>query len=90
MRPILLLALAAPLCAAPLGIVRAVISDSDGGAALPASFEHVPGETLFFFCRVAGYQKTADEKIHFTYLIEAFDPKGVPSWSRSARTLPTR
>ena len=79
MRPILVFALAATLAAAaPLGIVRAVISDSDGGAVLPASFEHIPGETLFFFCRVAGYQKTPEEKIHLAYTIQAVDPKGVP------------
>jgi len=76
-RPIVLLLLAAPLVAAPLQIVRPLISDSDGGAVLPASFEHIPGETLFFFCRVAGYQKTADEKIHLSYSVEAVDPKGV-------------
>ncbi|HLK51637.1 MAG TPA: hypothetical protein VKT49_26030 [Bryobacteraceae bacterium] len=63
---------------APLEVVRPVISDGDGGAVLPASFEHVPGETLFFFCRVGGFQKTADEKIHLAYTIEAEDPKGVP------------
>lgn len=77
MRLILLLALTAPLLAAPLGVVRAVISDSDGGAVLPASFEHIPGETLFFFCRVSGYQKTSDEKIHLAYTVQAVDPKGV-------------
>lgn len=82
MRPIplsiFLLTVAAPVFAAPLDLVRAVVTDSDGGAALPASFEHVPGETIFFFCRVAGYGKTQDEKIHFTYSVEAMDPKGVP------------
>lgn len=78
MRALLLLALATPLVAAPLALVRPIISDSDGGAPEPADFEHVPGETLFFSCRLAGYQKTSDEKIHFTYVIEAADPKGVP------------
>lgn len=77
MRPLLVLALAAPLLAAPLEIVRPIISDSDGGAAFPASFDHVPGETLFFSCRVGGYKKTADEKIHLAYSIEAVDPAGV-------------
>jgi len=77
-RPFLVLLLAAPLCAAPLAIVRPVVSDSDGGAVLPPAFEHIPGETLFFFCRVGGYQKTSDEKIHLKYSVEAVDPKGVP------------
>ncbi len=79
MRLSLLLALAGPLfAAAPLAIVRPVISDTDGGAPLPASYDHVPGETLFFFCRVSGYAKTPEEKIHYTYSVEAADPKGVP------------
>ena len=77
MRPILLLAFVVPLAAAPLEIVRPVISESDGGAVFPASFEHVPGETLFYFCRVAGFQKTPDEKIHLGYTVEATDPKGI-------------
>jgi hypothetical protein len=78
MRSVLLFALVSPLLAAPLQVVRASISDSEGGAVLPASFEHIPGETLFFFCRVAGFQKTPDEKIHLAYSIEAVDPSGVP------------
>jgi hypothetical protein len=78
MRPLLLLALALPVVAAPLQIVRPIISDTDGGASLPASYEYRPGETLFFSCRVANYQKTSEEKIHLAYSVEAFDPKGVP------------
>lgn len=79
LRPILLLfCFSFSGLTAPLAVVRPVISDSDGGAALPSGFEHVPGETLFFFCRVSGYAKTQDEKIHFAYTVEALDPKGVP------------
>lgn len=80
MRPILLVALlTAFLGAAPaLELVRPIIAQSDGGVAEPAGFEHVPGETLFFTCRVAGYSKTADDKVHVAYSVEAFDPKGVP------------
>jgi hypothetical protein len=80
MRPIVLLALASSLVAAPapLAIVRPIISDSEGGAALPKSADYTPGETLFFSCRVAGYHKTTEEKIHLTYSVEVFDPAGVP------------
>jgi len=81
MRPILLLAFAAALPftlrAAPLELVRATISDVEGGAPLPASFDHRAGETMFFSCRIAGFQKAADEKIHLAYSVEAFDSKGV-------------
>lgn len=83
MRPILFLTLipslfAPTLLSAGLEIVRPVLSDSEGGAALPAHFEYRPGETLFFSCRVSGYQKTADEKIHLGYSVETLDAKGIP------------
>jgi hypothetical protein len=78
MRPALLVVYASSLIAAPLQVVRPILSDSDGGAALPSSFEYRPGETLFFSCRIANYQKTSEEKIHLAYSVQAFDPKGVP------------
>jgi hypothetical protein len=77
MRVLALLAFAFPLAAAPLEIVRPLVANSDGGAALPAGSQVVPGETIFFSCRVHNYQKTPDEKIHLTYTVQAFDPKGV-------------
>ncbi len=86
MRLLLLLTFASALIVAPPQIVRPVISDVEGGAALPSSFEHRAGETLFFSCRVAGYQKTPDEKIHLSYTIQALDPKGVPLDPNSTRT----
>jgi hypothetical protein len=78
MRPALVIAFASCLGAAPLQVVRPILSDSEGGAALPTGFEYRPGETLFFSCRIANYQKTAEEKVHLAYSVEAFDPKGVP------------
>jgi hypothetical protein len=80
MRPLLLFALLPTfLYAAPaLEIVKPVIAQSDGGVPVPPGFEHVPGELLFFSCRVAGYSKSAEEKVHVAYSLQAFDPKGVP------------
>src|SRR3974377_771808 len=78
MRPALLIAFASALAAAPLQIVRPIVSDAEGGASLPTGFEYRPGETLFFSCRIANYQKTSEEKIHLAYSVQAFDPKGVP------------
>ena len=49
-----------------------------GASLAPAGFEHVAGETLFFSCRIAGYAKTPEEKVHVAYSVQAFDPKGVP------------
>ena len=80
MRSILLFALvAATLSAAPgLEIVKPVISQMEGGAPNPSSFEHVPGEILFFSCRIAGFTKSPEQKIHVAYSVQAFDPKSVP------------
>src|SRR5215467_10351006 len=78
MRPALLIVFASCLGAAPLQVVRPILSDSEGGAPLPTGFEYRPGENLFFSCRIANFQKTPEEKIHLAYSIQAFDPKGVP------------
>jgi hypothetical protein len=79
MRPVLLLlATSATVFAAGLEVVRPIIAQSEGGIPVPAGFEHVAGETLFFSCRVAGWTKTPEEKVHVAYSVQAFDPKGVP------------
>src|SRR5438270_2846552 len=78
MRTILLAALLPGLLpGAGLELVKPVIAQSDGGVPVPTSFDHAPGETLYFTCRVAGYTKSADQKIHVSYSVQAFDPKGV-------------
>ena len=73
-----LLCLCPAVWSAPLEVVRPIVAQSDGGVPVPAGYEHVAGETLFFSCRVAGYAKTPEEKVHVAYSVEAFDPKGVP------------
>lgn len=80
MRPIpLLLFCSAVWCAAAgLEVVRPIVAQSDGGAAAPPGFDHGAGETLFFSCRISGYAKTPEEKVHVAYSVQAFDPKGVP------------
>lgn len=79
MRSLVLLALLPALAPAaePLGVVQAVIAQMEGGEALPADFQHAPGETLFFSCRIAGFTKSPKEEIHLKYSVQAFDPKGV-------------
>jgi hypothetical protein len=64
--------------AAGLEVVRPIIAQSDGGIPVPAGYEHVAGETLFFSCRISGYAKTPEEKVHVTYSVQPFDPKGMP------------
>jgi len=77
--PILLLAFASSLLAAPppLALVRPIISDSEGGAAFPKGTEYVTGETLYFSCRISGYRQTEEEKIHLAYSVEVVDAMGV-------------
>jgi hypothetical protein len=80
MRPLLLLALLpAFLPAAPaLQIVKPVLSQVEGGVPDPPGFEHTPGEIVWFSCRIAGYTKSEDEKVHLRFSVQAFDPQGIP------------
>jgi hypothetical protein len=73
-----LLFLCSTVWCASLEVVRPIIAQSEGGVASPPGFQHVAGETLFFSCRIAGYAKTPEEKVHVTYSVQAFDPTGVP------------
>ncbi|SPE40701.1 conserved exported hypothetical protein [Candidatus Sulfopaludibacter sp. SbA3] len=67
------------LCGAtPLQIVQPIVSQSEGGVADAPGTTHIPGEILFFTCRIANYAKTPEEKIHLAYSVQPFDPKGVP------------
>jgi hypothetical protein len=77
-RIVLLLAFAAAARAAgPLAIVNTAVEQGEGGAPVPASFEAVSGEVLYFSFQVAGYQVAPDQKIKLRYKLEAFDPRGV-------------
>jgi len=76
--PLVLLFSAAVCTAAGLEVVRPIVAQSDGGVPVPGGYEHVAGETLFFSCRISGYAKTPEEKVHATYSVQPFDPKGVP------------
>lgn len=62
----------------PLQIVQAIVSQSEGGVADAPGTTHVPGEILFFTCRIANFTKSPDEKIRLAYSVQPFDPKGVP------------
>ena len=64
--------------AGPLAVVRPSISEFDGGAPDPPSFQYPPGQTLFFTCRIANFTKSSDDKFHLAYSVQAFDPKDVP------------
>jgi hypothetical protein len=63
--------------AAPLSVVRMVVSDRDGGGAVPSSFVHDPGETMFFSFQVDGFKASSTDRVHLNYTVEAFDSHGV-------------
>jgi hypothetical protein len=80
MRPILVFALLPVLLsAAPaLEIVKPLVSQMDGGTPDPPGFEHVPGEILYFSCRIGGFSKSPESQIHLAFSVQPFDPNGVP------------
>ncbi|MGP8245726.1 MAG: hypothetical protein ACLQVN_14555 [Bryobacteraceae bacterium] len=64
--------------AAPLAIVQPAISIMEGGIPDAPGADHVPGETVYFSCRVVNYTKGPDDKVRLAYTVQAFDPAGVP------------
>ena len=80
MRLLLLAAVASGwvFAAGPLAIVQPAISVMEGGTPDAPGTDYVPGETVYFSCRVANYAKSPDDKVRLSYTIEAFDPAGVP------------
>lgn len=82
MRPVLVLAflpaLAAGAPASALAIVRPFVSQTEGGTPDQPGFSHVPGETVYFTCRIANFAKSSASKIHVAYSVQTFDPQGVP------------
>ena len=75
--PLFFLASALWGAAVPLAVVRPVVSDRDGGASLPGSFAHDPGETMFFSFQVDGFTASSVQRVHLNYKLDALDPQGV-------------
>ena len=80
MRSLLLAALASgwALAAAPLAIVQPAISMMEGGIPDAPGTDHVPGEVVYFSCRVVNYTRSTDDKVRLSYTVQAFDPAGIP------------
>ena len=64
------------LFANPLKIVDAHIQQIEDGPPVPAGATFVPGETVYVSFQVEGYRVSPDRKVHLSYRIDAFDPKG--------------
>ena len=62
---------------APLAILKPSISDMEDGPAVPATFTFVPGQFLFLKFQINGFKVSNEQKIHLSYKMDAFDPKGV-------------
>jgi hypothetical protein len=73
------------LCAeagnAAVAIERAALHQFEDGPVLPPSHVFIPGETVFFSCRLSGYQMatTGDEQrsVKLAWQIQVSDPAGV-------------
>jgi hypothetical protein len=63
--------------AKPLQTVRAVISQSEDGPALPAGTDFQPGDIVFFSFQVENYRISPTGKVDLAGHIQAFDPKGI-------------
>ena len=72
---------AVDLAAAPLAIERVALHQYDDGPLLPANHEFLPGESVFFSCRLKGYQvnkKDEDnQSVKLSWRLSATDPAGV-------------
>jgi hypothetical protein len=59
-------------------IIEAGIRQSEDGPLIEKGTTFVPGEVLFFSCRLDGYQTSSDRKVAIQYQFSAVDPAGVP------------
>src|SRR5262245_8574016 len=62
----------------PFRIIEAGIHQSEDGPLAPAGTTFVPGEVIFFSCRLEGYQVSPVKKVSLQYHFTAVDPAGVP------------
>ena len=73
------LALAFVLEAAPpLKIIEAGIHQTEDGPLIAPGTTLVPGEVIFFSCRLDGFQVSPAKKVATQYEFTALDPNGVP------------
>jgi hypothetical protein len=59
-------------------IIDAGIHQSEDGPLVEKGTTFVPGEVIFFSCRLDGYQVSSDHKVAIQYQFSAVDPGGVP------------
>jgi hypothetical protein len=59
-------------------IIDAGIHQSEDGPLIEKGTTFVPGEVIFFSCRLDGYQVSNDHKVAIQYQFSAVDPAGLP------------
>jgi hypothetical protein len=62
----------------PIKIIEAGIHQTEDGPLPPAGTIFVPGEVIFFSCRLDGYTVSPEKKVAIRYEFSAVDPGGVP------------
>src|SRR2546421_5822572 len=62
----------------PFKIVEAGIHQTEDGPLAPPGSIFVPGEVIFFSCRLDGYAVSPEKKVAIRYEFSAVDPGGVP------------
>ena len=62
----------------PFKIIEAGIHEGEDGPLPPARATFVPGEVIFFSCRIDGYQVSSAKKVALQFTFSAVDPAGVP------------
>jgi hypothetical protein len=75
---VLTLALSAAAPPKSFKIVDAGIHQTEDGPLVEKGAAFVPGEVIFFSCRLDGYQVSAAQKVAIQYEFSAVDPAGVP------------
>lgn len=77
------LAAATAVCAQPkrIAIERVALHQFEDGQVLPPTHEFLPGETVYFSCRIIGYQilkKDEEQSVKLAWQMRVLDPSGVP------------
>jgi hypothetical protein len=78
---LVLCAIAAAFAQPKLAFDRVALHQFEDGPILAADYEFVPGETVYFGCRLTGFQKAKNddqETVKLAWQFRALDPAGIP------------
>jgi hypothetical protein len=76
------LAIAAPQAEEKLAVVNVLLHQTEDGAVAQSTYPFLPGETVYFSCQIAGFQRVErhvdQQEMYLTYSIEVRDAHDVP------------